>query len=157
MPGRRFTAIGLSSIIAIGLVVLAFLADSLDPAIAATYPSGMSLAPLRRAIVPALDRLPFFASFPLPSRILTSSSSLLSINKTTSFKRSFTDTPKMASNTSFIEAIQNRRSIYPLTNKSPIPDSRVQELVTEAIKHVPSSFNSQSTRIVVLFNGEHEK
>lgn len=81
----------------------------------------------------------------------------MSINKTTSFKRSFTDTPKMASNTSFIEAIQNRRSIYPLTNKSPIPDSRVQELVTEAIKHVPSSFNSQSTRIVVLFNGEHEK
>ncbi|GAB7347330.1 hypothetical protein MBLNU459_g4274t1 [Dothideomycetes sp. NU459] len=63
----------------------------------------------------------------------------------------------MSSQLSFLEAARNRRSIYPLTNKIPISDARVEELVVEAIKHVPSSFNSQSTRLVLLLNEEHEQ
>jgi len=63
----------------------------------------------------------------------------------------------MSDKISFLEAARLRRSIYPLSDKIPISDARVEELVTEAIKHVPSSFNSQSTRLVVLLNEEHQK
>ncbi|GKT95044.1 nitroreductase [Colletotrichum tofieldiae] len=34
---------------------------------------------------------------------------------------------------------------------------RVDEIVKEALRHVPSSFNSQSNRVVVLHGAEHEK
>lgn len=63
----------------------------------------------------------------------------------------------MADKMSFLDAVRYRRSVYPLTDKIPITDERVKELVTEAIKHVPSSFNSQSARLVVLLNEEHQK
>lgn len=55
------------------------------------------------------------------------------------------------------EAIAQRRSIYQLTKKSPIPDSKIQEILEAAIKHVPSSFNSQSSRLVVLLKADHDK
>lgn len=66
-------------------------------------------------------------------------------------------TSKMASQMSFLDAVRNRRSVYPLTNKVPISEDRIVEIATEGIKHVPSSFNSQSARMVVLLNAEHEK
>lgn len=58
---------------------------------------------------------------------------------------------------SFKDAIVNRRTIYQLTPKSPIPDSKIQQIVEAAVKHVPSSFNSQSARVVVLLKDEHKK
>lgn len=63
----------------------------------------------------------------------------------------------MANQLSFLDAVSHRRSIYPLTDKIPISDERVKEIVHETIKHVPSSFNSQSARLVVLLNEEHQK
>ena len=60
-------------------------------------------------------------------------------------------------NKDFFTAIKKRRSIYALKKESPISDDRIQELVEEAVKHGPTSFNSQSTRAVVLFGGEHDK
>jgi predicted oxidoreductase (fatty acid repression mutant protein) len=57
----------------------------------------------------------------------------------------------------FLDTMVKRRTYYPLKNTSPIPDSRIQEIVKHAILHVPSSFNSQSSRIVVLLKEEHEK
>ncbi|KAI5200621.1 hypothetical protein AUEXF2481DRAFT_3029 [Aureobasidium subglaciale EXF-2481] len=63
----------------------------------------------------------------------------------------------MASSRDFLKAVENRRSIYQLTNKIPISDARVEEIAKHNILHVPSSFNSQSTRIVLLLNEEHEK
>jgi predicted oxidoreductase (fatty acid repression mutant protein) len=57
----------------------------------------------------------------------------------------------------FLEALANRRSIYPLKKESTISHARIQEIIETVIKHVPSSFNSQSTRIVLLLKGEHEK
>lgn len=56
-----------------------------------------------------------------------------------------------------IQAAQNRRTIYKLGKNSPVPDSKIEELVNQAILHVPSSFNTQSTRLVVLLHEEHEK
>ncbi|CRG88824.1 hypothetical protein PISL3812_05859 [Talaromyces islandicus] len=58
---------------------------------------------------------------------------------------------------SLLEAIQSRRSVYRLTNKSPIPDSRIQEIVAFTVTHAPSAFNVQSARAVVLFREQHEK
>ncbi|KAL2126104.1 hypothetical protein VTI74DRAFT_1693 [Chaetomium olivicolor] len=57
----------------------------------------------------------------------------------------------------FLELIKSRRSIYPLNKDLTIPTSRVQTIVSEALQHIPSSFNSQSNRAVVLFGAEHDK
>ncbi|PQE19080.1 hypothetical protein CJF30_00007440 [Rutstroemia sp. NJR-2017a BBW] len=59
--------------------------------------------------------------------------------------------------TTFLDLLKTRRTIYQLKNSSPIPDAKIQEITEQALLHVPSSFNSQSTRIVLLFKGEHEK
>lgn len=56
----------------------------------------------------------------------------------------------------FHTAMKNRRSFYAINNISPISDSRIQEIVENAVMHVPSPFNSQSTRIVILL-GEHHQ
>ncbi|KAI5304010.1 hypothetical protein KEM56_006962 [Ascosphaera pollenicola] len=53
--------------------------------------------------------------------------------------------------------VAERRTIYSLSSESPVPDSEIVSIVQHAIKHVPSAFNTQSTRAVVLLNAEHEK
>ena len=58
---------------------------------------------------------------------------------------------------SFLDAVAHRRSYYALKNESPITDDALRELVGQAVKHVPSAFNSQSTRIVVLLGEHHHK
>lgn len=58
---------------------------------------------------------------------------------------------------SFLDAVAHRRSYYALKNESPITDDALRELVAQAVKHVPSAFNSQSTRIVVLLGEHHHK
>ena len=58
----------------------------------------------------------------------------------------------------FLAAIKDRRSIYTLNKDlGSITTARVQEIVKEALLHVPSSFNSQSNRLLVLFGAEHDK
>ncbi|KAK2612893.1 type II nitroreductase [Conoideocrella luteorostrata] len=52
---------------------------------------------------------------------------------------------------------KSRRTIYALNKNLSIPTSRIQELVNETTLHTPSSFNSQSNRVVVLFGAEHDK
>ncbi|KAF8242417.1 Nitroreductase [Wilcoxina mikolae CBS 423.85] len=61
------------------------------------------------------------------------------------------------SSAAFLDAVRNRRTIYGLEAKSPIPDSKIIDIVNETIKHVPSSYNSQSARAIVLLKAEHEK
>ncbi|KIW30941.1 uncharacterized protein PV07_02632 [Cladophialophora immunda] len=61
------------------------------------------------------------------------------------------------SSDAFFDAVKSRRTYYALSSESPIPDSKIHELVNAAVTHVPSSFNSQSTRVVVLLNEEHKK
>ena len=60
-------------------------------------------------------------------------------------------------NKSIKDAVEYRRSVYQLQKKSPISDAQIQEIVTTALKTVPSSFNAQSTRLVVLLKDEHDK
>lgn len=52
---------------------------------------------------------------------------------------------------------EKRRSIYALGDQLPVSHDDIVQLVEHAILHTPSSFNSQSTRIVVLFDDEHQK
>ncbi len=62
------------------------------------------------------------------------------------------------SNTVTLQQIaETRRSIYGLNKQLPISENDVLQIVEHAILHTPSSFNSQSTRLVVLFGEEHEK
>lgn len=63
----------------------------------------------------------------------------------------------MPSTEALVELAKNRRTIYKLGNKSRVPDSQIEELVNAAIQHVPSSFNTQSTRLLVLLHEQHEK
>lgn len=55
------------------------------------------------------------------------------------------------------QAAQARRSVYALNKDLPLPAAEVAAVVEHAVRHTPSSFNSQSTRVVVLFGAEHEK
>ncbi|PYI54456.1 nitroreductase family protein [Paenibacillus flagellatus] len=57
----------------------------------------------------------------------------------------------------FLTSVRERRSIYGIGKTSPISDDRIVEIVREAVKHTPSSFNSQSGRAVVLLNEQHDK
>ncbi|KAJ9653360.1 hypothetical protein H2198_007449 [Neophaeococcomyces mojaviensis] len=56
----------------------------------------------------------------------------------------------------YLKNIANRRTIYALQKASSISDSRIQEILTETIKHTPSSFNSQAGRAVLLLKSEHD-
>lgn len=58
---------------------------------------------------------------------------------------------------SFQNAIENRRTIYNLEKEISISDKQLEEIIEHTIKHVPSSFNSQSTRIVLLLNDNNDK
>lgn len=55
------------------------------------------------------------------------------------------------------KAAELRRSVYALNKNLPVGAQDIVEIVRHAVKHTPSPFNSQSTRTVVLFGGEHEK
>ncbi|ANA83272.1 nitroreductase [Paenibacillus vortex V453] len=57
----------------------------------------------------------------------------------------------------FSTALKNRRSHYAISKDPVISDERIQEIVNEAVKYTPSSFNSQSARVVVLLGEQHDK
>ncbi len=57
----------------------------------------------------------------------------------------------------FEEAMEHRRSYYSIGSDSPVLDEEVVHVIRQAVKNVPSAFNSQSTRIVLLLGDEHKK
>ncbi len=57
----------------------------------------------------------------------------------------------------FWEALQNRRSIYGLSDEKVVSEQRIEEIVKDAVTYTPSSFNSQSTRVVLLFGEQSKK
>lgn len=60
-------------------------------------------------------------------------------------------------NNTMIEAIGKRRSQYALGSTLPVGNDAVDTLVREAVRLSPTSFNSQSSRAVILFGAEHLK
>ena len=71
------------------------------------------------------------------------------------FSRKPTQNSAMASQ--YLKNIAGRRSIYALTKESTISNARLQEILTETIKHSPSSFNNQAGRAVLLLGDSHDK
>ena len=57
----------------------------------------------------------------------------------------------------FLDLITKRRTIYAIGKNVTQSPEFLTDLIQNAIKQSPSSFNSQSSRAVILFNVEHEK
>jgi predicted oxidoreductase (fatty acid repression mutant protein) len=57
----------------------------------------------------------------------------------------------------FEEAMEHRRTYYSISSDSPVLDEEVVHAIRAAVKHVPSAFNSQTTRVVLLLGDEHLK
>ena len=55
------------------------------------------------------------------------------------------------------EAMKDRRSIYTISNETTISDERLAETIGQAVQNVPSAFNSQSAKVVILLGENHKK
>lgn len=60
-------------------------------------------------------------------------------------------------NRSFKEALLHRRSYYALGSERLVDKSDIEEMVEFVLMHVPSAFNSQSSRIVLLLEKAHHR
>lgn len=109
-------------------------------------------------------RLPLNTSFkcittttiPIASRYTTSP--ILRTHFNSHRPNSTMATPTKLSADAFLETVKARRSIYALSKDlSAASPARIQEIVETALLHVPSSFNSQSNRVIVLFGADHDR
>lgn len=57
----------------------------------------------------------------------------------------------------FYTAVSDRRSVYGIRKEAVVPDERIKEVIEHAVKYTPSAFNSQSERVVLLLEGQHDK
>ncbi|MGE7762996.1 nitroreductase family protein [Peribacillus sp. NPDC097895] len=57
----------------------------------------------------------------------------------------------------FYTAIKERRSYYGINKEIQVSDEKIKEIVEFAVKHTPSAFNSQSSRLIVLTGAAHDK
>ncbi|MCJ9713855.1 nitroreductase family protein, partial [Bordetella hinzii] len=57
----------------------------------------------------------------------------------------------------YIEALKQRRTQYALGRNVSLSKDALVALIQDAVKHSPSSFNSQTSRALVLFGAESEK
>lgn len=56
---------------------------------------------------------------------------------------------------SFTQMIQRRRSRYALSAQIPISEEELKELIGDCIKYVPSAFNCQGSRVMLLLDSSH--
>jgi predicted oxidoreductase (fatty acid repression mutant protein) len=57
----------------------------------------------------------------------------------------------------FYAAVSGRRSVYGISKEEVVSDEKIKEVIEYALKHTPSAFNSQSARVVLLLEKEHDK
>jgi predicted oxidoreductase (fatty acid repression mutant protein) len=57
----------------------------------------------------------------------------------------------------FYAAVSGRRSVYGINKEEVVSDERIKEVIEYAVNHTPSAFNSQSARVVLLLEKEHDK
>ncbi|CUH92039.1 nitroreductase family protein [Herbinix luporum] len=55
------------------------------------------------------------------------------------------------------QLVEGRRTFYAIDKKSPISNQEIREIIEHSVKHVPSAFNSQSARVVLLLGENHDK
>lgn len=58
-------------------------------------------------------------------------------------------------NTDFKTALKNRRSIYAIDDNIKVSDKEIEDIIDFAVLNVPSAFNSQSTRVLLLLGDQH--
>ena len=59
--------------------------------------------------------------------------------------------------TTFVDLVEKRRSIYVLGTDSQYSKKEISDRIREVVKQVPTAFNSQTTRVVVLFDEANNK
>ncbi|KAK1760913.1 Nitroreductase-like protein [Echria macrotheca] len=91
----------------------------------------------------------------------TSNIPILNSNQQPRFSSSSSSPPtKMSSSSAtdtFLDLVKSRRTYYALNKTLPISSDRIRDIITQATLHVPSSFNSQSNRVLVLLGDDHTK
>ncbi|KZP19987.1 nitroreductase [Athelia psychrophila] len=58
---------------------------------------------------------------------------------------------------SFLQAVKGRRTYYALSNVCPIPDAQLKAIIDAAVTNVPSVFNIQAARVVLLTGKAKDK
>ena len=58
---------------------------------------------------------------------------------------------------SFLDHIKQRRSIYSIGRNVPLAQDKIEEIIKDAVRHSPSAFNSQTSRVVTLYGDSHSK
>ncbi|KAH6691681.1 nitroreductase [Plectosphaerella plurivora] len=56
-----------------------------------------------------------------------------------------------------LHLVRTRRTHYRLTKSSPFHHDSIEHVIKGALVYTPSSFNSQSTRVIVLFGAHHDR
>jgi len=56
-----------------------------------------------------------------------------------------------------LDLLKKRRTQYALDKNLPLPQDDVDAMIRDAVRVSPSSFNSQSSRVVILFGAESDK
>jgi hypothetical protein len=64
---------------------------------------------------------------------------------------------KNPATSTLLDLVKARRTHYALKAESPISDAAIEKIVQDAVLHVPSSFNTQTSRVVLLLKEEHQK
>lgn len=57
----------------------------------------------------------------------------------------------------FLDLVTKRRSVYALGANSEYSQKEIENRIREVVKQVPTAFNSQTTRVVVLFDEANNK
>ncbi len=65
------------------------------------------------------------------------------------------DTKTRGFKMSFLDKIKQRRTIYAIGKNLSVDQKAIEETIQEAVRHSPSSFNSQTSRVVTLFGESH--
>jgi predicted oxidoreductase (fatty acid repression mutant protein) len=57
----------------------------------------------------------------------------------------------------FYSAVADRRTFYNISKEFVVSNERIKEIVEHSVKHTPTAFNSQSGRVVLLLENQHDK
>lgn len=58
---------------------------------------------------------------------------------------------------SYIDIIKQRRSVYDLHKHLPISENKLMRILEDVIRESPTAFNMQSSYVIVLMDGQHER
>jgi len=57
----------------------------------------------------------------------------------------------------FYQVLKERRTVYSISKEAVASDETIKEVIEQAVLHTPSAFNSQTSRVVVLWNEKHDR